>query len=357
MIGLDEHLRVILPHLGRPLLCPEHRDRLLAAVRCIPSAAAEILGCECRLGGSARPDFLFGASAAGGGRAVLAGGHPRAPLPPRLLAHPNWTAIGRFLSAWAEPGSLLFRRADEVFLEFDLDGADPGIVRPSFFFGVRTGQADARSGLAAMAVLEAGLGVLTGQPLPAAHRERIRTLLEALPSGGLLDSVGLMLSRPQVVTRLYLRGIPTGAVEPFLRQVGWDGAWPSLSAGLGLAARFVDQVALDLDVDHGLGPVVGLECMAPTVPAMPGWEPFLAHLADRALCLPEEREALLAYGGVCRPGAGSWPRDLGAAGELLGGRAGYAFRRYLNHVKLVVDPGRGLAAKAYLAAKRIRCGR
>jgi hypothetical protein len=356
MIGLDEHLRVLLPHLGRPLLSRESIGPLIAALRPIPAALAEVLCFECRMGGTACPDFAFGASVAGEGGVCLKGRHPQAALPPRLLAQPNWAAIDRFISAWAEPGSILVRGADEVWLEFDLEGALPGGVRPSFFFGVWTGQADPRSGLGTppMAVLEAGLGALTGQPMRPAHRARIRTLLEALPPGGVLNQVGLMLSRPEGMTRLCLSGLQTRDVVPFLRRVGWDGSWQALDQALGVADGFVDRVWVDLDVGDTLGPRLGVECPVPALPPAPRWGPFLDHLVDRALCLPGERDALLAYEGVSRPGEGPpWPRDLAVAG-LLEGRPSDTYRRFLNHVKLVVDPARSLTAKAYLFAQKTR---
>jgi len=356
MVGLDEHLRVLLPHLDRPLLSGDSVAPLIAAVRPIPAALAEVLGFECRLGGAACPDFAIGASVAGEGGVCLKGRHPQAALPPRLLAQPNWAAIDRFISAWADPGSCLFRGADAVAIEFDLDGAFPGGSCPSFFFGLRTGPMDPRAtaGPPPLAILEAGLGALTGQPMRAAHLARIRTLLEALPPGGVLNQVGLMLSRPGGMTRLCLSGIQVRAVEAFLRRVGWDGPWQALDQALGVADGFVDRVWVDLDVGDTLGPRLGVECPVPALSPAPRWGPFLDHLVDRVLCFPEERDALLAYEGVSRPGDGTpWPRDLALAG-LLEGRASYTYRRFLNHVKLVVDPLRSLTAKAYLFAQKTR---
>ena len=140
--------------------------------------------------------------------------------------------------------------------------------------------------------------------------------------------------------RLCLLGITQDQLLGYLRAIGWPGSTEDVEDVLHSISQHLYLLAVDLDLDGGVGPRLGIECfagreysLANVLNVYPNWEPLLEQLVRLGLCLPNERDALLA-----------WP--------------GYTFRelvfpsvffRGLNHVKVVWTPPGVVYAKAYLS--------
>jgi hypothetical protein len=361
MDSFEGYLGPVAAGVAPELISPSAFSDIRSVAGVLPGTLAyNTFGFECRLGEELpRADFLVLANAYCG-RDSLAGLHPTSPLPPRLSADPIWRRVAAFASRWADASSLLYNTADNVWLEFDVEGPAPDVPVPSLFFGPRT---DGRDGGAALrpdvegyrATIVEALRPLSGGEPPAGMLETMSGCLRALAPDDLVFQVGLMMSRGAEAVRLCIRPGSVERITEYLAEVGWTGSGEDLRAILEPVERLVDYVCLDIDVGDTVHPKIGLECYI----RGPGqarirarWEAFSGFLLESGLCTPDKREALLAYPGYIDENAEgvSWPVPLRRASLLLGGRSLSMFVRSIHHVKIVCQQDRPTEAKAYLAA-------
>ena len=140
--------------------------------------------------------------------------------------------------------------------------------------------------------------------------------------------------------RLEIVGLSPVAMAEYLARIAGDRlARPlrELVDWLGPIER--PHLSFELDAE-GVGPRVGLEASFRRQPDRePGWRRILDWLVAAGLCHPDQARALLVWPGSdhLRSALDRWP--TGARGHLV---------RALSHVKLVLEPDREPAAKAYL---------
>jgi hypothetical protein len=341
-----------------------------AAARLIPAAATANFGFECRLGEALpRADFLVSASAAGGGREILAGVNTGIRLPGTLADDAVWRRVLDFCGRWADPTSSLYDGADYLWLEFDIDGPPSGLPVPNVFFSPQRspGPVAAEEGSAgarqrACQLVEMGADILRGAPLPRAHAKCLSACFRALPKSARVFQAGFMLARNSDAVRLCVRDLSSARILEYLIRIGWGGDPTALQSVLDALSPLVGPICLDIDVSAAVSHKIGLECRPRSVNGgQPGteqpWDLFLDYLVERGLCLPAKRDALLTYPGICseQTDAERWPANLTRISEFLGGRTIGLFIRTLYHVKIVYQPRCPLEAKAYLlAAQRWR---
>ncbi len=362
--SFEEYLRPIAASVPPALISPSAFSDVGSVARLLPATLAyNTFGFECRLGErTPRADFLVLARASSG-RDSLASLHPTSTLPRELMTDLTWRRVNDFAVRWADPSSPLYRAVDNVWLEFDVDGAAPDTPVPSVFFGLQpNGQEDA--GGAARepnvdgyrATAQKAMRLLSGRELPPRMLETISGCFRGLSSYEHVFQVGLMLSRGAEAVRLCIRLRSVERILEYLVAVGWRCGEADLLGVLEPVARLVDHVCLDIDVGATVHHKVGLECYLdgnkqPTTE--PRWGILLDSLVRDGLCTADKRDALLAYPGYVDESAEGipWPAALRRASRLLGGRSLSTFIRALHHVKIVYQPGEGLEAKAYLAVK------
>ena len=363
MDSFEGYLGPVAAGIAPELISPSAFADIRSVARVLPDTLAyNTFGFECRLGEELpRADFLVLATASCG-RESLAGLHPTSTLPDFLTADPIWKRVAGFAARWADPSSVLYYAADNVWLEFDVDGTVPDVPVPSVFFGPQAnGRVD--TGVAThgqnaedeRATIVNALRLLSGVEPPPRMLQTMSDCLRALSPDESVFQVGLMMSRSTEAVRLCIRLGTVGRVAEYLSGVGWTGSEVDLRDTLEPVSGLVNYVCLDVDVGESVHPKVGLECYVgrPGSPKSgPEWEAFLDFLLRRGLCTPDKREALLAYPGYIDENAEGvpWPAPLRRASLLLGGRSLSMFVRAIHHVKIVYRPGEPPEAKAYLAA-------
>ncbi|HYQ83969.1 MAG TPA: hypothetical protein VEP28_08190, partial [Rubrobacter sp.] len=297
------------------------------------------------------------------GRESLAGLHPTSTLAARLMSDPIWRRVCDFAVRWADPSSALYRAVDNVWLEFDLDGAPPVIPIPSVFFGLQPSGQEGARGVAYepnldgyITTIETVIQLLSGNELAPRKLQMLSDCFRALSSVERVFQVGLMLPRGAEALRLCIKLRSVERAVEYLARVGWPGSEEDVLGVLEPMARLVDYVCLDIDVGETVHRKIGLECSFggnKQPRTEPRWGVFLDSLVRDGLCTADKRDALLAYPGYVDENAEGipWPRALRRASQLFGGRSLSTYIRSLKHVKLVDQPGEGLEAKAYLAVK------
>jgi hypothetical protein len=277
------------------------------------------------------------------------------------MSDPIWRRVYDFAVRWADPSSALYRAVDNVWMEFDVDGAPPVIPIPSVFFGLQPSGQEGARGVAYqpnldeyVPTIETVIRLLSGNELAPRKLETLSDCFRALSSVEQVFQVGLMLSRGAEALRLCIKLRSVERIVEYLAKVGWPGSEAEVLGVLEPIARLVDYVCLDIDVGETVHRKIGLECYFDGLKqprTEPRWGLLLDSLVRDGLCTADKRDALLAYPGYVDENAEgiSWPRALRRASQLFGGRSLSTFIRSLHHLKVVYQPGEGLEAKAYLA--------
>lgn len=334
-------------HVPPVLVPPAARGRVLQVAGRIPAALTRAAYLECRLLAGLDPvDLIFRVERAGA--EILAGRHPGVD-PARLLAcGPAWRAVADFCRAWLDGDDPAWALVRHLWLELDLD--DPGppgrspLPPPSVFVALDD---DATAAMGTDAVLDLVAHVihpLAPFAMDADTRARLRGVLERRPPGAAVPYAGVMLSRPRQAVRLYLSRVPGAAVPGLLNEVGWPEDQGRMAAEVVAAMRDAgapEVGMLHLDVLEGaLLPRLGVEYTLERQAQIRGRvaeQPFLDALAQRGLCEPGRRDALLSWPGyeLLTLRHELWPSLLA---------------RRVNCIKLVHEPDREPQMKAYLLA-------
>lgn len=352
------YLDVIWPDIPPALINSEAMAAITEAARLLPgSLAFQTFGFECNLSRpEATGDFLLLVQNRAGRRELASG------ILADLQDDPVWKRTQIFLEAWGDPRCALSSTIDHVWLEFDVSTAADWSPLPSVFHGYRMADAD-DAGIMAPPIdrqIEAtcqAFELLADRPVAPAVVEQLRACFEFLPSGGAVFQLGAMIARDTRAFRVCVRFPDQSQLLPYLDRVGWDGERDRLRDLLRRLEGKIDKLALDMDVTESVQPKIGLECYLSRDDRSQAqrWLPFLDLLVNGDIALEPKCRTLLEYPGIVdvrRDGA-RWPASLRQASELVGSAAISVFRRGIHHVKLVVEPGRPIEAKAYISVKHI----
>ena len=341
--SLNDYLKLAARFVQPALISPEALDDIARIGRFLPHLTAS--GFECRLGDPVpRADLGCRFWPAERGPRYLAGINDEGDnLPIFLLREQPWQRIQAFAARWAEPGTLLHQEIEDIFLEFDVDGAPPEIPIPAIFLDFH------KHAVHRVQTMREVLTLLWGEAMTPEVEHRVVHCVESLPDGAVLYSMGAMFSRGLKGVRLYLNHLRAPEIPDYLQRVGWPG---SLAAIAELVAWMPPDLMLCIDVGARLGPKVGVQYhdTENMQHSAPKWLAFLDRLVAKGLCLPGKRDALKVWLGHVheRSHKDSWPANLRALSERLGPKVMSVFVRLINHIKVSYEPDRPLEAKAYL---------
>jgi len=341
------YYRAIQPAIPASLVSDRNYARILEVASLVPGVCA--LGgfyFECVLGETeARADISFLVTPAHGGPGALAAGQPAGPWP----GDNSWLTVQRLASRWNEPEEPLNKLIDTIWLEFDVNGTQA--YSPSLFLTpvIHQGRERHSRGYRSLfAVLAKELGqAISPDSLAAAL-----ACLALLPAQAKLGQVGCMLSRQPAVLRLCVN-MPRETVLEYLENLKISADLPRVAAILELFGAYDDEFMLHLDVLAAVQPKVGLDLIM--APVNPVTEVRLRHILEELcrlkLCTHAKREALQELPGYLPMGANliDWPPALRRrALQAQFGEISY-FIRTISHLKVVIEPGRDLVAKAYMS--------
>ncbi len=234
-----------------------------------------------------------------------------------------WEGIRRFFHEWADPGSSLGRRIDNVWLEFDADQYSapvpvPGIWPDDFDFPLAHLQ------------VERFVELIDGSPPSAVTVRNIRKAFRAVSARYTTKAFGVCLSRDPCDLRLEAACWPDMDIEPLL-----DGLDPGMPQDeFRSLVRFIGRMRGRLSTL-----VVGIQVVVAETPRIAGIALSLApDVRDVVL---DSISDLVACDDGKREGLRRW---LGVDG---------AFGRSNALVKVGFKPGEGLRAKGYLALTNV----
>jgi hypothetical protein len=350
--GMDGLVRATFArYRPKPFVSANSLARMLRLGAALPGAATSFFGFECRLGGAApEADFLVCIARDGHGPEALAAALERAPPD----GDPFWPRLAAFCRRWTDPAGPWHAVLHNIWLEFDLAAAPEGapVPVPSVFAGTRALRAGADPALAD-SVMDA-LDLLAGTGPSAARRAALRRGLAALPPGGMLFQLGIMLSRGDDRVRVCASGLGAVEAEAYLGALGLADPTGGRAALLAELAPMLQEIRLALDAGpDGIGPRIGVECYGGDGAEAPRrWLALFGWLVARGLALPAEREALLMWWGLqhSRLLRADWPAWTDGHPACPPGAGQGALWRSVHHVKLSLEAAGALSAKAYLAS-------
>jgi hypothetical protein len=259
-----------------------------------------------------------------------------------------WPLIREFSEQWSKADSAMHEAVSLAWLEYDLPGDPPSVLRPGVFIALPDQLAHAESRLS---VMKTTLQLLGHDPSGLqAIFDRLGACLQALPASAVAITVGVMPSRQIQGVRLPVHYIGKQAVIPYLRQVGWPGELDQIERLVERYFDLSDRIAVDLDIGANVYPQLGLELHLASPRANDSrWEKLLDQLVSDHLCDPAKRDALLIWPGQQTPTEElvNWPGNLMLETLLRGAEGAWLLARGLSHVKLVYKPGSPVSAKAY----------
>lgn len=341
-----ETVFAVAPYIPAKLISGKNLRHIIAIASQLPGALASFWGFECRLGEEApQGDFLLSVKAEEEGRAIVAGTHDNIKLSESLRTNPVWNLACNFSQHWLDPTSPIYNKVDNIWLEFDVNGEPPPIPIPSLFFGCSPAQVENTGITLAKAepeshqwVTETALKILLGDSLSGKMKQKLWECLVALPTDAYVFQIGMMLGRKSDLIRLCVRNISPEDIIVYLEQIGWTGSIDFLQTTISELASFAARIDLDLDVGNSVLPKIGLECYLEGQPrSEPKWQAFLSYLVEKALCLPDKKDALMGC-----------PRYISVSSEKLGARKWSGFVRGLHHIKIVGNGERVIEAKGYI---------
>jgi hypothetical protein len=355
-IYASNYLSIAEPYLTQ-LVSPDNFKEIISLAKHFPGNLTSFLGFECRLGvPKARTDWAFAISSVGKDRQVLFNLLNDGYLPNQFLQQNAWRHLNDFANAWTDPNSVLRYNIKCFWLEFDMPESLPEIPIPSIFFGPeRIPKGKKVNDFSNYEwLLTAALPILKGHRLKKTIERRIKKCIQDLPEDASLFQVGTLLSRSTDDIRLYINHLNPKQIISYLNIIGWkdkDGEFTKLINELeNKAERFV----LSFDItDKGIGPRIGIELSFASNEFFDNktqWSQLLDYLVEKGWCLPEKRDALLNYqsaenfsGGIMKP--------LTSASQHLDDLIHSKIVRYINHIKIVYQPGKDIEAKAYPAVR------
>ncbi|MBD2729699.1 hypothetical protein H6G96_26125 [Nostoc sp. FACHB-892] len=330
--SMQDYLKIISPHLHPDLVSPEALSYIQSLAQILP--VSSLAGFECRLGANqSRVDFQTHLAL-------------EQNLPEQFLTHPTWQSLQEFYREWALPKSVLHQVVEGIGLEFDIDGCLDGVPIPCIFLALKpiaAGDSDR--------LIETGSSLIKHR-ISIQLQSNLRLCADALPPGAFLSHFGAMLSRSsEEAIRVVVKGLTPEQLIDYLTQIGWTDPTNTFSTLVPTLSEFVDYILLSFDVGKRVYPRISWEGFLKKLPQdQPHWQQFLDYLVAQELCAPSKRDALLAWNGFSQPSSAPefWPRNISLGDRLLGSRAISLFSRWINHIKVVYQPGYPLEAKAYL---------
>jgi hypothetical protein len=320
-------LRLLAPHCRPPFFSGDDYANILKIAATMPAALSTSYMFERPVDAPSYPVDFFLWVSDGGRRDVLAGA--TGDIPESFFAHEPWERIRRFARLWHDGASPL-AEVLSVWLEFDVRGVPRGIPIPLIFFTVEPHVSPAPA-----------LEILQRHPFESPALASFRRCWEAIPEACRYRTAGVLYSRPTEAIRLILIMTPDEAFR-YLERVGWRGRVADLGGRVKKFLRFHGEVALHVDAyPDGVGAQVGMEIYEDEEIMYRRRGGDGARLLDVAveesLCLPEIRDALVAWSGS-------------DAVELPDGQPA-RFDRMFHHLKVVSQPDLTLHAKAYTTAE------
>ncbi len=335
--SLTDYFRLVSPYISDVLVDPQQLSLIQKVAELLPPISPVLL--ECRLeAGQPQVDLSVGLRPM------------KLPIRQSLLSYPFWQQVQSFCQDWTRVNSLPYDTVEDMWLEFDLDGAEDNLIQGSWFLSLRT-EVFQDKNAGALSKFREIVSYATGAQMDT-RLGLVDQCINALPQGAGINQIGAMRSRLGEPLRLNVSGLSTQAIPGYLAEIQSEPVTADLAEIINLIGHLSDRLVLCFDVEEKIGSRIGLECYLDKQPKKePRWAEFLDVLVGMKCCTREKRDHLLEWPGLIhqKDSPELWPMNLRQMNSLITPGTASVFWRTINHLKLVYQPGRYLESKAYLA--------
>ena len=339
--SIENYLKNVIPYLNDELVSPAALSDIQKLSRILPPLS--IAGFECRLReGDSRVDF----------QVCIPCFEPK--LSESLSNYPEWIFIKNLCHEWVEKNNFIHQFLKFIILEFDVTEELSKIPVPCIFLSFDNKFAVDlinHKTIGADKLIDLSSRLLNRQISPILQ-SNLQLCVDSLPKDAYISHLGAMLSRPIDAVRINAKKIPIEQIPDYLAKIGWVESTDKFALLLCELSKFCDYIMLSFDVGESIYPKIGLECFLDKQPQEnePRWELFLDFLVRNQLCTSAKRDALLTWSGLSQKHNSPefWPDNISLVDRLLAKKAASVFSRWINHIKLVYQPGCLLEAKGYL---------
>lgn len=338
---LADTLQVLIPNLSPVLVSESSAQNLIEMARALPPIVNGLI--ECRLSdGTLQADLS---------QQILTENEETDILMNHLIKSglsdiPAWLRVHKLCSQWQEQSSSIHDLVDCIGFELDADACSRQTHLPSVFLRLKK---DGFSVDEKQSALDEGLQILFGKPGPFPGQDILHNCFTF--NKARLIYIGAMLARSSDALRAEFIPQSSECIIPLLKHIGWSWDESELKAIIDQLDHLGVYINLvHVDIASTVRPKMGLSCLCRVGPdRRPNWPFFLDRLVESGLCLPDKRDALLAWEGFAEPTASKvpWPPYI-ICQSLLKPDLLSLFERDISHIKIVYQPGKPLEAKAYL---------
>lgn len=343
---INDFLHVASNYLPKPLITTEALQRIQSLAAKLPPAPLIIF--ESHIG-SPVPDLDF-----------LLCVDPDWVTHPQIqqftTAHYGWSEIQQYSQKWvnASEKSWFKKGIDSLWLEFDTSKKDQPLTVPGIFFPSLEVCVFNVSYTDHIQAVEEALTQLPRLGTNPDIRKTLHHCLNVMPTSARVYALGDMNGRSSNILRVAIANIPVQALKKFLLDIAWQGDTNFIDNLISQIAPSAQTISIDLDIGTTIGTKLGLEFTHPNRFNHQWWQTILNNLTDLGLCQTEKRDALLQWQGHSNEtqNAQIWPNNLLETTHLQLPILCF-MARFINHVKVVYQPGLPLTAKAYIAMRQI----
>jgi hypothetical protein len=269
----------------------------------------------------------------------------------------SWKRVYELICKWNNEDSLLYENIENIWLEFDIDSESSNIPEPSVFFSphptyLKSSEATSNF-FRYQWIIEEVLESLIDAKISDDTRESLCKCFDLLPKGGNIFQVGVMLPRlaESKAIRLCIQGIEISSIINYLNSIGWHDSSGELAVIINQLSFFVDSVAINISIENGIYPKIGIECYIEKQPKNSSkWSHLFDFMLSRNLCTEDKVAGLLEWPGYLEEKycTQAWPENLSTAAMFVYPKFRSAATRSISHIKIVYQPMMPLQAKAYL---------
>ena len=171
--------------------------------------------------------------------------------------------------------------------------------------------------------------------------DRMVDVVNAIPDHAYLLGVAIPTQANQRTFRVVIYGMDFGQILDFLKIIQWPGDLENLALQLNPIGALCDKLGLLLDVSNGvLLAKVGIEMLIEQENAILHVDQLLKFILGLEVCDPSKANAV-----------NDWIRRIASTEGLpLSPASTQVINQWINHFKLVYEPGKPLTAKCYFGS-------
>ncbi len=338
MFTLADHIDIIKQDTAKELLSDDAFSSVREFAGLFPYDLSRGMGFESHLSlNKAYVDLLFCVDKGSTGAFILAG-EKAVSVSAVLTDLAPWKNIRKFCVEWNKKESIFNKYIDNIWLEFDYDGAQLSKI-PKLFFQISNSQRpdDKKKYEQFLTEILEGLSkIFYNGPVPLPLKEKLNKCILSLPPNIYFGHLGLFLSDDFHTLRLVVGKFLLNEMLDWLNKIDYVGNFNTFYRSLNKIFQNFDLHVYNVLIDKS-GSVlsnVGIECYFNKYkqPAEePRWKENLMWLADKGICLPGKVNGLLEFSG--RKG--------------ISGLFDLYYFHLLNHLKFYTNNNSEISVKGY----------